>query len=266
MPHDTPAANNATRVKEDELNFRNQMTFSPDNSALQLAPQYKVRIFNLLPVEWNVEKGSVGTFRIQGCEPGADYSEPLVLPSVVTDSYFIEMELKTHSVSGEFMAQDILHPQVGKNWSFGQNLDELGCFWTKNEKPTEAEMITARRKMEDTGRKLLSMATKIETAGKLDDITPLMRVFATYFGEDRPWNRIYKKLADCPGCGEPVKPNIIRHSCGFVFDPDRAVLAGMISPDQHKVITAELEKRMLVEKKSAGKTSESSSSGRPRRA
>lgn len=254
MPHDTPAAHRATQEKEDELNFRSQMTFSPDNAAPQLAPAYKIRIFNLLPVEWNVEKGSVGTFRIQGCEPGEDYSEPLVLPSVVTDSYFVEMELKTHSVSGEFMAQDILHPTIGANWSFGQNLDELGCFWTKNEKPTQQEITTARRKMEDSGRKLLGMATKIETSGRLDDITPLMRVFATYFGEDRPWNRIYKKLAECPGCGEPVKPNIIKHSCGFVFDPDRALLATMITPEQHKFIMAELEKRQLIEKKPARAT------------
>lgn len=254
MPHGTPAAERAARDQEDKFNFRGEMTFSPDSAAPQLAPAYKVRIFNLLPLEWNVEKGSVGTFRIQACEPGEPYSEPLVLPSVVVDSYFVEMELKTHSVSGEFMAQDILHPTIGKNWSFGQNLDELGCFWTKNEKPTEKEIAIARSKMEDSGRKLMAMATRIETAGKLDDITPLMRIFATYFGEDRQWNRIYKKLADCPGCGETVKPNIIRHSCGFVFDPDRALLAGMISPDQHKVIMAELGKRVEEDKKPARKT------------
>ena len=236
MPHDTPAAIAAARQQEDKFNFRNDMSFSPDNAAPHYAPPYKVYIFNLMPLEWKVEKGSAGTFIVKPCELGEPYSAPLVLPSVVQDSYFVESELKVHSVSGEFMAQDIVHPTIGANWSFGQNLDDLGVFWTKNETPTEAEIAKARTRMEATGRKLLAMATSIETSGRLDDITPLMRVFATYFGEDRSWNRIYKKLAECPGCGEAVKAGIIKHHCGFIFDPDRALLAGMITPEQHKTM------------------------------
>jgi hypothetical protein len=235
MPHDTPAAIAATQAQDDKLNQRDQLIYTPD-SAPQLAPPYKVYIFNLMPMEWKVEKGSAGTFTIKGCEFGEPYSDPLVLPSVVQDSYFVESEMKTHSVSGEFMAQDIVHPTIGANWSFGQNLDDLGVFWTKNNPPHEAEIQRVRQRMEVTGRKLLTMATSIETSGRLDDITPLMRIFATYFGEDRSWNRIYKKLSSCPGCGEPVKEGIIKHSCGYIFDIDRALLAGMINPEQHKTI------------------------------
>lgn len=233
MPHDTPAALHASKEKTEQLN--GEVIFA-QGQAPQLAPPYKVYIFNLLPVDWEVPKGSVGIFRIKGCEPGESIGEPLVLPSVVMDSYMIENEMKVHSVSGEFMAQDIVHPTIGANWSFGQNLDDLGVFWTKNNPPKEEELAKVRSRMEDTGRKLLSMATKIETAGRLDDITPLMRIFATYFGEDRPWNRIYRKLAECPGCGDPVKPNIIKHSCGYVFDADRALLSSMITPEQHAIM------------------------------
>jgi hypothetical protein len=154
----------------------------------------------------------------------------------VMDSYVVESEMKTHSVSGEFMAQDIVHPTIGANWSFGQNLDDLGVFWTKNATPTETEIGKARVRMEATFRKLLTMATSIETTGKLDEITPLMRVAATYFHEDRRWNQIYKKLSECPGCGEGVKEGIIKHACGYIFDVDRALIAGMISPEQHKTM------------------------------
>ncbi len=251
MPHDTPAALHATQEKNEALN--GQVIFAPGQAPL-LAPAYQVFIFNLMPMEWKVEKGSVGTFTIKGCDPGEPYSDPLVLPSVVQDSYFIENEMKTHSVSGEFMAQDIVHPTIGANWSFGQNLDDLGVFWTKNKKPNEAEISKTRTRLEATGRKFLQMATSIETAGRLDDITPLMRIFATYFGEDRPWNRIYRKLADCPGCGEPVKPGIIKHHCGFVFDPDRALLATMITPEQHKIIMDQLAKRETLENKGVRKS------------
>src|SRR5208282_883817 len=232
MPHDTPAALAATAAQNDKLNQRDSIVFTPDNAAPQYAPAYKIYIFNLMPLEWKVEKGSAGTYTVNACEYGEPYSAPLVLPSVVIDSWMQENEMKTHSVSGEFMAQDIVHPTIGANWSFGQNLDDLGVFWTKNKVPNEQEIGKCRTKMEVTGRKVLAMATSIETSGRLDDITPLMRVFATYFGEDRAWNRIYKKLSECPGCLQPVKAGGIKHSCGYVFDWDRALLANMVSQEE----------------------------------
>ena len=144
--------------------------------------------------------------------------------------------MKTHSVSGEFMAQDICNPITagGKTWwSFGADLTALGVFWTRNNPPSDSELAAARQKMEVSYRKQLGMAASIEAAGRIDDITPLMRIAASYFGEDRSWNKIYKKTAECPGCGEPAKMGIIRHPCGYVFDPDRALLAGMISEELH---------------------------------
>jgi hypothetical protein len=254
MPHDTPAAIHAKREQEDKFNMKDQLVFTPDQ-APQLAPPYKVYIFNLSPMEWTVEKGSAGRYMIKSCDPGESHSDPVVLPSVVMDSYFIESEMKTHSVSGEFMAQDIVHPTIGANWSFGQNLDDLGVFWTRNENPTEAEIGKARTRMEGTFRKLLTMATSIETSGRLDDITPLMRIAASYFGEDRPWNKIYKKLSECPGCGDPAKPGIIRHSCGYIFDLDRAMIAGYLTPEQYQTIQKARtgERRQEVERKGSGK-------------
>jgi hypothetical protein len=234
MPHDTPVALREARLREESMN--GQLLYTPDNASFSADPPYKVYVFNLGPTRHMVEKGSCGTFVIPACDPDQAISNPLVLPSVVRDSFFVEQEMKTHSVSGEFMAQDIVHPITsgGKSWwSFGANLDDLGVFYTRNETPTEQEIAAAREKMETTYRKLLAMASSIEAAGRIDDITPLMRIAASYFGEDRSWNRIYKKTTECPGCGEPAKQGIIRHPCGFIFDPDRALLAGMIGPELH---------------------------------
>lgn len=238
MPHDTPAAIAAARAREEAMN--GVLVYTPDNAQFAPDPDYRVYIYNLGPMLHEVPKGSAGTFRIPALEPGQEISEPLVLPSVWRDTYFIEQEMKTHSVSGEFMAIDIVHPVTagygaGKSWwSFGANLDDLGVFWTRNHPPLEAEVAAARAKMETTYRKLLQMAASIEASGRIDEITPLMRIAAHYFGEDRPWNRIYKKTLECPGCGEAAKPGIIRHPCGYVFDPDRAFLAGMISQQLHQ--------------------------------
>ena len=250
MPHSTPAATHASRELEQKLD--GPVIYAPDQ-AVQEAMRTKggeIYIFNVGPLQHRVEKGSAGTYIVLACETGEEFSEPTVLPRLVGDSYVVENEMKTHYVSGEFMAQDIVHPTIGANWSFGQNLDDLGVFWTKNKKPLPAELHAARGKMEVTFRKLLAMATTIETNGNLNDITPLMRIAATYYGEDRPWNRVYRKLAECPGCGEPVKAGIIKHACGFIFDIDRALMANMITPALYKEIT---DARAAAEKKSKTK-------------
>ena len=246
MPPDSVVALREARLREEAMN--GQLTYTPDNAQFAADPPYKVYIFNLGTLRHTVEKGSAGTFTILECEPGEPYSKPLVLPSVVRDSYFVEQEMKTHSVSGEFMAQDIVNPITagGKTWwSFGADLTALGVFYTRNEVPTDQDITAARGKMEGTFRKLQNMAASIEAAGRIDDITPLMRIAASYFGEDRPWNKIYKKMQECPGCGEPAKPGIIRHPCGYVFDPDRALVAGMITPELH----AQMVKQRAPKKK-----------------
>jgi hypothetical protein len=235
MPSDSVVALREARKVEQELN--GPLIYTPENAAFAHDPPYKVYIYNLGPIEHKVERGSAGTFILKACEPGEPYALAWTLPSVWRDSYFVEQEMKTHSVSGEFMAQDIVNPITagGKTWwSFGADLSVLGVFWSKNNPPTDAEIAAARSKMESTYRKMLGMAASIEAAGKIDDITPLMRIAASYFGEDRAWNKIYKKTSECPGCGEPAKAGIIRHPCGYIFDPDRALAAGMISEELHK--------------------------------
>jgi hypothetical protein len=253
MPYDTPGAIASARAREQELN--GVLVYTPDNASFSPDPDYKVYIYNLGPMQHVVEKGSVGTFTIKPCHDDGSPGEPLVLPSVVRDSFFVEQEMKTHSVSGEFQAQDIVHPLTaafgaGKSWwSFGANLDDLGVFWTRNHPPLDVEVGAARAKMEGTYRKLLNMAASIEAAGRIDDITPLMRIAASYFGEDRPWNRIYKRTSECPGCGEPAKPGIIRHPCGYIFDPDRALMAGMISEETHAAMVRHRKAEAGIEDK-----------------
>ncbi len=71
MPHDTPAAIHAKQEKEQQLN--GPLMYAPDQ-ALQAPPSYKIYIYNLLPLQWPVAKGSAGNFTILACEPGEPYS------------------------------------------------------------------------------------------------------------------------------------------------------------------------------------------------
>src|SRR5271155_3389150 len=222
-----------------EAGINGQIEYQPNN-ATQYIPKYKVYIFNVGPLSWTkdsvtkidnrVARGSAGSYAIEACQAGAKYSKPLIIPSVVMSSYIDAASgaMKTDDVEGKYIAKDILHPNNGGDWSEGVNLDERGCFMTFNEVPTEKELADARAKLEVYGRSQLAIATGLETRGELDKITPNMRLFATYFGEDRSWNKIYRKIGECPSCGESAKENIIRHSCGYIFDPQRAYEADFI--------------------------------------
>jgi rubredoxin len=204
------------------------------NPLNQFAPKYKVYIFNIGPMKHEVPKGSWGTFKIPACEPGQRYSRPLILPSIFRSSYMdaASLAMKTDDIEGKHVAQDIVNPFLGGDWSEGQDLTEKGVFWTMNETPTEEELATARTKMEAYGRKQLTIATELETKGQLGAITPTMRLFATYFGEDRSWNKIYRKIGECPMCGEPAKEGIVRHTCGYIFDPQKAYEADFIDAEK----------------------------------
>lgn len=200
------------------------------NPMAQYMPKYHVYIFNIGPLKHVVEKGSLGTFVISPCEAGQKYSKPLVLPSVVRSSYkdAATYAMKTDDVEGKYIAQDIVNPYIGGDWSEGQDLTEKGVFWSFNEIPTDEELAIAKTKMEAFFRRLLVSATELETKGQLQFITPTMRLAATYFGEDRAWNRIYKKVGECPQCGDPMKESILKHSCGYIPDPERAYQFGAI--------------------------------------
>lgn len=217
-------------AREMERRIDGQVEFMP-NPLAKFMPKYQIYIFNVGPLKHEVPKGSLGTYRIEACEKGKDYSKPLTLPAIVSSSYMdaASDSMKTDDVDGKFIAQDIVNPFLGGDWSEGQNLEEKGVFWTLNAVPTEEELTKAREKLGGYFRKILGIATELETKGQLMSITPHMRLAATYFGEDRAWNRIYKKLAACPSCQEDMKPGTLKHSCGYVVDPANAYVAGVIS-------------------------------------
>lgn len=216
-----------------------QLEYMP-NPLREFMPKYHVYIYNIGPLSHNVEKGSAGTFRIPACEAGKRYTKALVFPAIVSTSYIDHTSgaMRTDDVEGKHVARDIVNPYLGGDWSEGQNLEDKGVFWTLNDPPTEEELTTARTKMETYGRKVLAVATELETKGQLGSITPTMRLFATYFGEDRPWNRIYKKLGDCPICSEPMKAGTVKHTCGYVVDPEGAYKAGVISETERDDLLA----------------------------
>ncbi len=246
--NETAAAKHARTEMEAKLNGP---SFFDTELVLQIEiPKHVFYIFNVGPMEFTVPKGSAGPaggYKIKSCEKGRPYSTPLILPSIVTDTYMQEDMIKTHSVTGEFMCRDIVHPMVGKVWSIGQNLDDFGVFWTRNNPPANSELEEAKFKMEITFRAALAEANMLEAQNRFDLITPLMRFAASYYEEDRKWNQVYKRTIECPVCGGPMKAGIAIHSCGAVLDWPAAIFNSARSFDdakKHGVFSMLLEKQV----------------------
>lgn len=221
------------KFREDPESAVSTLTTDP---LMDLVPKYFLYVFSLFPQQQRVDKGSNGAKIIPACPPGARVSPPLRIPSIVPSPFFdpVTQTTKLDYMKGEFFAQDIVHPQIGNDWSVGQNLDDLGIFWSTNETPTDAEIAGARVKLEAYFRRMLTEASKLEVSGMLNSITPHMRMAADYFHEDRPWNKIYRRMASCFACGGDVKAGVIIHSCGAVQPgmwPD-AIKAGLKTPEQ----------------------------------
>ena len=65
-------------------------------------------------------------------------------------------------------------------------------------------------------------------------ITPMMRMADTYFNPTNPspWNTQYIRHAECAACGLPMKPGIVVHSCGAVYDWPKAIALGLRTKEQ----------------------------------
>jgi hypothetical protein len=197
-----------------------------DPLTMQAKP-YNIFMFSLYPEALTKRCGSAGVWTVPACEPGMRVSKPLVIPSIARSAFVdaLDGRIKTDGIQGEKFAEDLLRPLMAGTresiWSSGNNWDEFGVFWTVNEVPTDEEIAKARQKLEKMYQTALAEATDMESKGQTG-FTPLMRHAATYFDQDRPWNRTFKKRTECPGCGEPVKEGIILHpACGYIFDRER---------------------------------------------
>jgi len=65
-------------------------------------------------------------------------------------------------------------------------------------------------------------------------ITDVQRRAARWLGLEKEWSYEPKAMAECPACGEKVKPGVaVCRSCGAVLDAARAAQYGL-APARHE--------------------------------
>jgi len=255
---------NATQVRGDsrtsELAEKNIINF-PEilEEDREFAEENNIYIYNVSPIKHMLQHPLIGKMVIPACEPGEKYSKPVVLPGFVFYGVRTEMqEGELRKESGRSVAVDLLG--LGPFRNAANSLLRWGVFiaaqdtfdatkvteiktsknasltmpeWVKKGKlgttPTDKELRKANEAFEKTDFELIAEADKYANEGPkgMENITAQHRDAARRRGQNREWAKAMEALADCPGCGDKVRPGVVVHACGAVFDWDKAIALGI---------------------------------------
>ncbi len=205
---------------------------------------------------------------IPACGPGQRY-RPVTriahpLPQIETDPHNPDDKI-TYWHDGKKVAQDVCNPNnPGFDQDFamrsnisrenfagwmqlgiGQNLNELGVFWSLNEKefgmgePLEEEIAAAEKRRDGYYRYILGDMDRIPESDpmKKELIGPFHHLACDRFGEERPWHQSFAVKTDCPNCGSKIKTGIAYHmndGAKCVLDPVIARQRGFISKAEYE--------------------------------
>jgi hypothetical protein len=122
----------------------------------------------------------------------------------------------------------------------------LGVFVCAEEIPTEDELRGAREKLGDFYRSLVASADREwERSHSFLFIHDLQRRAAANLGLQKEWFYQVRETAECPGCGERVKPGVaVCKSCHAILDREKALALGL-GLGQPLPVVASVEKQKM---------------------
>ena len=203
-------------------------------------------IFNVYPKAWDVPLGGLGTFHIPACPEGKEHSEPLVVKGMTRDEYDLgdgQGRMSWNAIPGDKLASAIVGLDSGSTalGTFTTNREWWGVFISDSKVPTEAQLAEARKKLTALMTIYLEQGDQLAAQGKLADIGANERKACQFLNQKRSWAQLPEKMDNCPGCGEPIKPGIVKHSCGAILDMEKAAALGMLSENQLAVMLSAKE-------------------------
>jgi hypothetical protein len=225
--------------------------FSTADYMLSRQADFFVYLFNIAKLEYKVSRlPIIKEMIIPARKEGEKYARvtklpsPFKMPKGNVDSNDIDIVI----LDGRRMAMDIVNPDnlsldqdavITGSFSVGQNMGNLGVFWSLNEEPTEAELAAATRRMEKHYRSLLTDARSIETSNPQAlpaVLTPTLHAAADYFHETFNWHKKEVHLENCPRCGSPARVGAPFHPMEggglCIGDWDAAIKSGVRSRAQ----------------------------------
>jgi hypothetical protein len=166
--------------------------------------------------DWYVSR-THGVYHIPACAKGQAYS--LLLITSRGDAIDLGDNRRfPFTISARSIAEDLL-----------QDLQDHGVFLCAGPRPTQDELsvVTARR--DEFYQRLVTDGDTLWARGhSFREISDLHRRAAISLGAEREWAYVPLRMADCPACGEKVKPGVAvcRH-CSAILDQEKAAKHGL---------------------------------------
>ena len=110
-----------------------------------------------------------------------------------------------------------------------QDLREHGIFVCAGERPTAEELASATTRRDAYYHQLVAEGDTMWARGhSFREISDLHRRAAIALGVEREWAYVPTRFADCPACGEKVKPGVaVCKHCGAILDAEKAAKHGL---------------------------------------
>lgn len=219
--------------------------FALDANALR-APDYFLYIHSISPKGFEVRLPPImPKVNIPACKKGERVNTPIKIPNIVNQAWedATSGELRICGTPGERVCMNIINPaNMGtdqdveidvqyQQFHVGGDLSVYGVWYSRNEVPTDEEMVKPRAKMEKYYRKMLGVGDELHRTGKQSQIPEDSFIAASYFSYRSGWNTVVEVPEACPICGGPMRKGVAIHGgadgCNGVVDWEKAISSGL---------------------------------------
>ncbi len=252
-----------------ELATKNAIDLPPvPDELISWAQENPIYIYNVGPERHEIEHPLVGRVVINPCPAGEAYSQPTVIPGLLP--YGVRTDMNTGEIkheSGRQFVVDILGVGQFKNQRY--SLIRRGVFIASNDtfdaeksttfkigkgritlpewvnlkkgecsdKPTKKEIAQANKMLEKLDFETIAEANALWDKGPgkegQESITEQHRYALRRRNKTADWDKPQETLVDCDGCGDKIRPNVVKHSCGAVRDAEKALALNMITKAEY---------------------------------
>jgi hypothetical protein len=173
-------------------------------------------IVNVGEVEWHLQR-THGIYLIPAC-PKGERCKTLRLEGRTDRCDIGDNRHSEFYFSPKQIAEDLV-----------ADLADHGVFICEGDEPTDEEIAAARERLAEFYRRQVAQAdAEWSSHHRHSLLSDVQRRAARYLGVEREWLFEPEKLADCPVCGERVKPGVaLCRGCGAVLDREKAAQFGI---------------------------------------
>jgi hypothetical protein len=166
--------------------------------------------------DWYISR-THGVYHIPACPKGEAYALVLITPR--GDALDLGDNRRfPFTISAREIAEDLL-----------QDLHDHGVFVCAGPRPSPQELAASISRRDTYYHRLVSDGDTMWARGhSFREISDLHRRAAIALGVEREWAYVPTRMAECPACGERVKPEVaVCKHCGAILDAEKAAKHGL---------------------------------------